>query len=182
MSHCKGTILSRTSSRRSISSSEKWKTLQNYSKLQSQIVQMYGYVFHDTNGQTRGQTLKIQWFLVNEICTITHKPAYCGRDKSKKFCWDLDGRKYWIEIVYLLIEHRVYSHRYTWMTSKWLEEKQNLSPIWKKLMKLVDLGEPTSFLDHVYLGCTQRECKSNENTTKENEKMLESRIAAGATA
>ena len=26
-------------------------------------------------------------------------------------------------------------------------------------MKHVDLGEPTSFLDHVYLGCTQRECK-----------------------
>ena len=30
--------------------------------------------------------------------------------------------------------------------------KQNLSPVWKKLMKLVDLAEPTSFLDHVYLG------------------------------
>ena len=26
-------------------------------------------------------------------------------------------------------------------------------------MKDVDLGEPTSFLDHVYLGCTQRECQ-----------------------
>ena len=25
-------------------------------------------------------------------------------------------------------------------------KKQNLSPMWKKLMKLVDLGEPTSFL------------------------------------
>ena len=30
--------------------------------------------------------------------------------------------------------------------------KQNMGPMWKKLMKLVDLGEPTSFLDHVYLG------------------------------
>ena len=39
---------------------------------------------------------------------------------------------------------------------------QNLNLMWKKLMKLVDVGEPTSFLDHVYLGCTQRECKSNE--------------------
>ena len=35
--------------------------------------------------------------------------------------------------------------------------KQNLNPMWKKLMKLVDLGELTSFLDHVYLGCTHRE-------------------------
>ena len=29
-------------------------------------------------------------------------------------------------------------------------------------MKLVDSGEPTSFLDHVYLGCTRREWKPNE--------------------
>ena len=48
-------------------------------------------------------------------------------------------------------------------------------------MKLVDLGEPTSFLDHVYLGCTQRECKSNENIIEDCKKMFESRISAGAT-
>ena len=34
-------------------------------------------------------------------------------------------------------------------------KKQNLDPMWKVLNKEVDLGEPTSFLDHVYLGCTQ---------------------------
>ena len=37
--------------------------------------------------------------------------------------------------------------------------KQNVAPMWKKLMKNVHLG----FLDHVYLGCTQRECKPNES-------------------
>ena len=36
--------------------------------------------------------------------------------------------------------------------------KQNLDPMWKVLNKEVDLGEPTSFLDHVYLGYTQRQC------------------------
>ena len=40
---------------------------------------------------------------------------------------------------------------------KWLERQQNLSPMWKKWMKHADLGEPTQFLDRVYLGCTQRE-------------------------
>ena len=30
-------------------------------------------------------------------------------------------------------------------------------------MKDVDVGEPTSFLDHVYLGCTQRECKTSKD-------------------
>ena len=56
-----------------------------------------------------------------------------------------------------------------------------MAPMQKKLMKLVDLGEPTSFLDRVYLGCTQRECKSNENVKDECRQMFESRISAGAT-
>ena len=38
-------------------------------------------------------------------------------------------------------------------------KKQNIDPVWKVLCKEVDLGEPTSFLDHVYLGCTQRRCE-----------------------
>ena len=33
-------------------------------------------------------------------------------------------------------------------------KKQNFDPMWKILNKEVDLREPTSFLDHVYLGCT----------------------------
>ena len=56
--------------------------------------------------------------------------------------------------------------------------KQILSPMWKIWMKLVDLGEPTPFLDHVYFACTQRECKSNENTVEENKKMFESCISS----
>ena len=42
-----------------------------------------------------------------------------------------------------------------------------IAPMWKTLMKFVDLGEPTSFLDHVYLGCTQRESKRNEIVVQE---------------
>ena len=60
-------------------------------------------------------------------------------------------------------------------------EKQNMAPMWKKLMKIVDLDEPTSFVDHVYLGCTQRECKPNEKIFDEYRNMFESRISAGAT-
>ena len=40
--------------------------------------------------------------------------------------------------------------------------------------------EPTSFLDHVYLGCNQRECKPNEIIVEESSTMFESRIS-GAT-
>ena len=31
-------------------------------------------------------------------------------------------------------------------------KKQNMAPMWKRLMKNVDLEEPTSLLDHVYFG------------------------------
>ena len=31
-----------------------------------------------------------------------------------------------------------------------------------------DLDEPTSFLDHVFLGCTQRDCKPNEIISLKN--------------
>ena len=53
-------------------------------------------------------------------------------------------------------------------------KKQNMTPMWKKLMKIVDLDEPTSFLDLVYWGCTQRDCTPNELTIEEYRKMFES--------
>ena len=59
-------------------------------------------------------------------------------------------------------------------------KKQNVAPMWK-MMKDVDIEEPTSFLDHVYLGCTQRECKPNEKIIGQYNKVFESRISAGAT-
>ena len=42
-----------------------------------------------------------------------------------------------------------------------------------RMMKNVVLDEPTSFLDQVYLGCTQRECKPNEIIIEQNRGMLE---------
>ena len=57
---------------------------------------------------------------------------------------------------------------------------ENIEPIWKILMKDVDLGEPTSFLDHVYLGCTQRGCKISNEIVASLRDMFESRISAGA--
>ena len=39
---------------------------------------------------------------------------------------------------------------------KFAGKNQNFDPKCKVLNKEVDLGEPTSFVDHVYLGCTQK--------------------------
>ena len=60
-------------------------------------------------------------------------------------------------------------------------KKQNMTPMWKKLMKIVDLDEPTSFLDLVYWGCTQRDCTPHEHIIEEYRKRVESRISAEAT-
>ena len=47
-------------------------------------------------------------------------------------------------------------------------------------MKDVDLGEPTSFRDHVCLGCTQRECQVSKEKVENDKSMFESRDSAGA--
>ena len=64
--------------------------------------------------------------------------------------------------------------------TKLVGKKQNICPTWKILMKDVDLGEPTSFLDHVYLGCTQRECQTSKDIVDNHRSMFESRISARA--
>ena len=58
-------------------------------------------------------------------------------------------------------------------------KKQNIDPVWKVLNKEVDLGEPASFPDHVYLGCTQRQCEIRKDIVDNYRTMFESRISAG---
>ena len=73
--------------------------------------------FHDTSGANLGQTSKILWFLLNEICNVTHLPDSCGKDHLKKSSagtWV--GKKYRIGNAHLFIARKVYSYRYTWMT------------------------------------------------------------------
>ena len=44
--------------------------------------------------------------------------------------------------------------------------------MWKLLNKQVDMGEPTSFLDLVYLGCTQRPCEISKDIVDNNRTMF----------
>ena len=53
--------------------------------------------------------------------------------------------------------------------------------MWKLLNKEVVLGEPTSFLDLVYLGCTQRQCEISKDIVDNYRTMFESRFSAGGT-
>ena len=58
-------------------------------------------------------------------------------------------------------------------------KKPNIDPMWKVLNKEVDLGEPTSFLDLVFLGCTQRQCEISKDIVDNYRTMFESPISAG---
>ena len=53
-------------------------------------------------------------------------------------------------------------------------KKQNIDPMWKGLNKEVDLREPTSFLDHVFLECTQRQCEISKDIVDNYRAMFES--------
>ena len=55
--------------------------------------------------------------------------------------------------------------------------QQTVPPMWKKLMENVDLDEPTSFVNHVYLGRT----KPNEHFVSRYREVFEPRISATAT-
>ena len=59
-------------------------------------------------------------------------------------------------------------------------KKQNMNPMWKLLNKEVELGEPTSFLDHVCLG-SQKPCEISKDIVDNYRTMFESRISAGGT-
>ena len=63
------------------------------------------------------------------------------------------------------------------MISNWVD--RNINPMVKVLNKEVDLGEPTSSLDHFYLGCTPRQCLRSKDICENYRTMFESRNSAG---
>ena len=94
----------------------------------------------------------------------------------------MDGRKFQIgrECLFVHREKGLFLSVYV-DDLKLAGKKQNIDPMWKNFMKEVDLGEPTSCLDHVYLGCTQRECQTSKEIVDNSRNLFESRISAGAT-
>ena len=61
-------------------------------------------------------------------------------------------------------------------------KKHNMASMRKKLMKLVDLDEPISFLDHVFfLDALNVNASRTTSLLMNTEQMFESRISVGAT-
>ena len=135
----------------------------------------------NTHGLNHGPVWKIQSFFLIELCTVTLEQDYYGKDNSRKFHQNTVGKKFQIGNVCSLTEKEDHSCLCMWtLYIKLAGKKQNIDRMWKILMKDADSGEPTSSLDHVYLGCTQRECQTSKDILENHRSMFESKVSAGA--
>ena len=119
-------------------------------------------------------SMEDQSWLLSKICTVIFWQGFYGNGNMRKFFWNTVGKSFQIGNVFRQPRKGLFLSVYV-DDIKLAGKKQNINPTWKVLMKDVDKREPTSFLDHVYLGCTQRECEYNYRS------MFESRISARAT-
>ena len=78
---------------------------------------------------------------------------FYGNGNLTKFYWNTVGRKFHIgECLFVNRDIRTVLISVCGPYQTGWEKKQNINPTWQILMKDVDLGESTSFLDHVYFG------------------------------
>ena len=151
----------------------KRKMHQRYKKFQSGNAQIFGYVYQSANGPNHGPVWKIQSFLSSEICMVILRQDFYGKGNLRMFYWNTVGKKF-------QTGYEDCSYQCMWTRSNWQANQKNLEPTWKILMEEVDLGEPTSFLDHENLGCTQRECTLSNDIVANYRCTFDSRIITGA--
>ena len=154
---------------------------QNVWKSPNHNVQTLGFVYHNTNGLNHGPVWKIQSFLLSGICTVILWKDYYGKRQFEKILLKHGWEK--IPNWECLFVHREKGLFLSVCVDdiKLAGKKQNIDPMWKVLNKEVDLGEPTSFFDQVYLGCTQRQCEVSQDIVDNYRTMFESRISAERT-
>ena len=179
--YIKDSKLFKTSSRRNIRFKEvKMEDAPTLLKIPVRNVQTFGSVYHDTKWPK-------SWSSLEDPVVPLEKNLYghplagllWERQCEKillKYGWEKVSN--W-ECLFVHREKGLFLSVYV-DDIKLAGKKQNINPMWKVLNKEVDLGEPTSFLDHVYMGCTQRECQIRKDIVNNYISMFESRISAGA--
>ena len=159
----------------------KWKMLHKYWKFQNRYVHTIGYVYHDTSGQNHGPTWLTQAFLLKEMCMVIFWQDCCGVGNLRKFYWSTVGQKFLTGSAYSCLVQKGGLFLSVYVDDIKLAGKKENNQMWKVLNKQIELGEPTSFLDHVYLGCTQRHRETSKHIVDNYRTMFESKISAGTT-
>ena len=171
--HCKTTRLWWTSSWRSfrIHAGKKQGRSQHGSDFRSQHVLIYGSYF----------TLQMTEIFVEHWRSSGSSWTKCVRTPT---CWIIEGKTVRRSSVGIRMKKKpnwgcpFVQRTQGLCLSVYVKDirmagtKQNRTLKWEKLIRNVDLDEPTSFLDHVYWGWTQRECKSNETIWEKYREML----------
>ena len=149
--------------------------LTNYWKFPNRSVQTFGFVYHDTNGQNHGPVWKTQSFLLSEIFMVIFWQDCLWERQIENILLKHGWEKVpnW-ECLFVHREKGLFLSVYV-DDIKLAGKKQNIDPMWKVLNKEVDLCQPTSFLDHVYLGCTQSQCEISKDNVDNYRTMFESR-------
>ena len=147
----------------------------------SEKVQTFGFVYHDTHGLNHGPVWKIQLFLLNGTCTVILWQDLIGKGNVRKSYRSTVGTRFQIgnACSYTVKKGLFLSLYVDDIKNGWNEAK--LFPTWKILMQDVDLGQPTSFLDHVFWGCSENVCQRSKDIVANHREMFEYRISARAT-
>ena len=104
-------------------------------KFRSQIVQISGFVYHDTIGLNHGPVWKIQSFLLSEICTVILWQDCYGRGNSRMLYSNTVGEEFQIENAYSETEKKDYSYQCMWTISHWHARNRTSIRIGKFLWK-----------------------------------------------
>ena len=150
-------------------------------KFQSQNVQIFGYVYQNTNGPNHGPAWKTQSSFLSEVCTVILWQDCCGKGNSRKFFWNTVGKEFQIGNAYLWTEKKDYSCLCMWTKKKtdWEETKHwpNVESTYKRSRfgRTNILPWPSLFGLH-----SRRECETSKDIVVNYRNMIESRISAGA--
>ena len=151
-------------------------------KLRSPNVQIFGYVCQNTNGLKSWSSMEGSVVPLERNLYGHPLAGLLWERQLDKVLLETVGKKFQFGKAYSLTEKkRTILVCVLWTIKKLAGKKQNIDPMCKVFMKDVDLGEPTSFLDHVYLGCTERECQTSKDIVEDYRNMFEPKISDGAT-
>ena len=136
---------------------------------------------HKSNGENHGPVWKTQSYLLNDICMVILWAGLLWERQFEKillkYGWERVSN--W-ECLFVHREKELFLYVYVDDIKLAGKETKYYSDV-ESTNKEVDLGEPTAFLDHVYLGCTQRQCEISKEIVDNYRTMFESRISAGTT-
>ena len=143
-------------------------------------VQTFGFVYHDTKWPNSWSSMEDPVVPLERNLYVHPLAGLLWKGNLRNPIAARLGERFHLGMFFVHREKGLFLSVYV-DDIKLAGKKQNINPMWKVLYKEVDLGEPTSSLDHVYLGCTQRQCEISKDIVDNYRTKFESRISGGRT-